>query len=92
MPRLQGDIHDGGDRGGGEGGDPAGAAGGPDLIAEEWFKDDARRLGFLEPGGKGLAAYYRDVVGAQSPDTERRLKRREFTNFDFERMEEDPEC
>jgi hypothetical protein len=57
------------------------------MTAEEFFKDDARRLGYMpsdphEPGnGRGLTDYYADH-GMQSPRRERYVSmEKERTNY-----------
>lgn len=75
MPGMPAHLHDGGDRAGGEDGDGV-------RNADAYFRSDARRLGYLQRGGGGIVAYYRDM-GMSPPEGSTRQSRREITNWKF---------
>lgn len=60
--------------------------------ADEIFRADAERLGYLEPGGKGLYQYYTDYGLVQPQRYAKIIQRRELTGLDLERIVDGPDA
>lgn len=54
--------------------------------ADDLFRAQAERDGYLKPGGQGLWAWYRDN-GMLPPEVARKVVEREFIGADLERMD-----
>lgn len=56
--------------------------------ADDFFRHDAERLGYLAPGGEGLRAYYRDFGMVQPKVLNEEIYEIEVTNWDFDNSHE----
>lgn len=59
--------------------------------ADDLFRADAERLGYLSEGGAGLRAYYRDHGMVQPEVLDKEIPEKELTGLDWERPVDDLE-